>query len=164
MKRFLLVLVLIVAMCTLATAQINQVILNIPNITASATKVPVNISDVTGLGVLSAEVVVVTNPADVEITGFTQTGTLTAGMMSAFNNQSVVKNPDGTVNPAWMSPYSTSKIVFAFANATPIKGSGPLFYLKVKNLKKKTANAMITYFLLNESVQFGVKPQMIQVQ
>jgi hypothetical protein len=158
MKRILIALMLVLALCSVGTAQINSVILNIPNISATATKVPVNITDVTGLGVTSAEVVVVCNPADLQITGYTTTGALTTGLMTVFNNQSVVKYTNGVVDTTQVSPYSTSKVFFAFASATPIKGSGPLFYLTVKHVSKKTTGAMITYFLLNEANQFGTRP------
>jgi hypothetical protein len=124
-----------------------KVILSIPMVGATAKKVPINISDVTGKGVLSAEVCVVCDPDAIEIQGFDQAGSLTLGQMSAFNN--------------YVAPYSPSQVMFVFASPTPISGEGALVYLKVKNLKKKPAGLMITYFLLNEDTVFGVKPHAI---
>jgi hypothetical protein len=121
-----------------------MVILSIPSITAKAKKVPINVSDLTGKGVSSVEIIVETDPTEVSIEGIETKGTQTEGRMNVFNN--------------YVLPYTKSKAIFVMASVDVLSGNKPLIYLKVKNLKGKSAGAMITYYLLNEDTQFGKKP------
>ena len=119
---------------------IEQVVLSIPDAvvtTGVLAKIPVNISDLTGLNVCAYELIVECDPAEVSIDGYDSTGTLTAGWMSAFNN--------------YVSPFSKSKIKLAVASATPTTGAGTLVYLNCTPLVDGNVTLTPTSLVLNET-------------
>lgn len=126
-----------------------QVTLTLPTVTGlpnSEINAPVTVNDVSGLNISSFQFQFSFDSSVIEVLGIVSTGTLTAGSTPTKNSV----NADLYVRVAW-------------AKATPLSGSGILFYVRIKF--KSSGSTPLTYTASDGTFQsrFGSAEQNITV-
>ena len=116
------------------------------------------------LGITSAEIILQTEKTLIEILNFETKVGMFEGKMFFFNNSPIVHNwQDNTINKQWRSPYNRGCAIGVVATENPMTEEDILFTVRVRAVD--TGNAVIncSYLLLNTTIMFGKKPQMIDL-
>jgi hypothetical protein len=167
MKRILFVLLVVMCVVGIASAQRASVSIPITHVEKGQTYfIPVTCVNLPN-DVTSCEVVINANQALFSITGIeTKVGAF-EGKLFAFNSSPIVHNwQDNTINTEWISPYNGGQVIAVMATERPLQAAGETLMFVLKGTAVADGDVVLycSYLLLNTQVHFGAKPLMIHLK